>query len=136
MAGNSTIKPKPCKVCGSMWHSAMYHNPRKPIAVNKPLKRSQKPIRYESQKNRTKRLATREAWFEANPPDKDGYWYCYISKHPLCPKKLTIDTVQLEHNYSKVRRKDLRFDITNIFPACEHDNKAKGSLSAKEYMAS
>lgn len=135
MAGNSTIKPKPCSECGSIWHSAMYHKPRKPIAVRKPLARSKKPIRYESQKNRTKRLATREAWFEANPPDKDGFWYCYISKHPLCPKRLTKETVQLEHNLSKVRRKDLRFDITNIFPACKYDNKAKGSLSAKEYMA-
>jgi len=135
MSGNSTIKPKPCSVCGSIWHSAMYHKPRKPIATRTPLKRPTKRIRSESVKNRTKRLETREAWFEANPPDKDGYWYCYISKHPDCPKRLTIDTLVLEHNLSKVRRKDLRFDITNIFPACEHDNKAKGSLSAKEYMA-
>lgn len=131
---NSTIKPKPCKECGSMWHSAMYHKPRKPIAVNKPLKRSTKPIRFEAVKTREKRKATEAAWFAANPPDRNGFWWCYISKHPLCPKRLTRETLVLEHNLSKARRKDLQFDISNIYPACRHDNKAKGSLSAKEYM--
>ena len=131
---NSTIKPKPCKECGSMWHSAMYHKPRKPIAVNKPLKRSTKPIRFEAVKTREKRKATEAAWFAANPPDRNGFWGCYISKHPLCPKRLTRETLVLEHNLSKARRKDLQFDISNIYPACRHDNKAKGSLSAKEYM--
>ena len=135
MSGNSTIKPKPCKECGSIWHSAMYHKPRKPIAVRTPLPRPTKRIRPEAIKTRNKRLATTAEWYEANPPDKDGFWYCYISKHPNCPVRLTRETIVLEHNLSKVRRKDLRYDITNIFPACEHDNKAKASLSAKEYMA-
>ena len=132
---NSTIKPKPCKECGSPWHTAMFHKPRKPIAVNRPLKRSTKPIRFEAVKTRDKRKATEAAWHAANPPDKDGYWYCYISKHPACPKRLTIETLVLEHNHSKARRKDLQFDITNIYPACAFDNKAKGSLTAREYMA-
>ena len=132
---NSTIKPKPCSVCGSMWHSAMYHNPRKPIAVNKPLKRSTKPIRFEAVKTREKRKATEAEWHAANPPDKDGFWYCYISKHPLCPKRLTIETLVLEHDISKARNKSMQFVVSNIHPACAYDNKAKGSLSAKEYMA-
>ena len=92
-------------------------------------------MRREAIKTREKRLATTAAWYVANPPDKDGHWYCYISKHPLCPKVLTAETVVLEHDLSKARRKDLQFDIANIFPACSFDNKAKGSLSAKEYMA-
>lgn len=114
----------------------MYHKPRKAIAVNKPLKRVTKPIRFESEKTRTKRKQTEQDWHKANPPDKNGYWYCYISKHPQCPKRLTIETLVLEHDQSKARRKDLQFDITNIHPACAFDNKAKGSLSAKEYMQS
>ena len=130
----STIKRKPCKECGSMWHTAMYHKPRKPIAVRKPLPRATKPIRREAVKTREKRLATTAAWLEANPPDKNGHWRCYISKHPQCPKVLTRQTIVLEHNLSKVRRKDLRYDIKNIFPACSYDNAAKGSLSAEEYM--
>ena len=136
------IKSKPCKFimpngerCGSTWHTAMYHKPRKPIATRTPLPRPTKRIRPEAVKTRQKRLATTAAWFEANPPDRNGHWHCYISKHPLCPKILTRETIVLEHNISKVRDKTLQHDITNVFPACTFDNAAKGSLSAKEYMA-
>ena len=136
------IKSKPCKFimpngerCGSTWHTAMYHKPRKPIAVRTPLPRPTKRIRPEAVKTKAKRLATTAAWFEANPPDRNGHWHCYISKHPLCPKILTRETIVLEHNISKVRDKSLQHDIKNIFPACTFDNAAKGSLSAKEYMA-
>lgn len=139
---NSTIKPKPCKfvfedgnVCGSKFHSAMAHKPRKPIATRTYLKPGGKPLRAEAVRTREKRKETEAEWFKANPPDANGFWYCYISRHTLCPKQLTVDTLVLEHNLSKARRKDLQFDITNIFPACSYDNKAKGSLSAKEYMA-
>lgn len=111
----------PCPVCGSVWHSKMYHKPRK-------------PIKHESTATKGKRQQTAREWHEANPPDKNGLWYCYISKHPLCPKALNIDTLVLEHDLSKARRPDLIHDITNIHPACAYDNKAKGSLSAQEYM--
>jgi len=128
---------KSCIVCGKRAYSdyCMQHKPRKPIATRTPLPRPTHRIRSEAVKTREKRQATTAEWFEANPPDKDGYWYCYISKHPQCPKRLTVDTIVLEHDLSKARRKDLQFDITNIHPACGYDNKAKGSLSAKEYMA-
>lgn len=129
------IKSKPCKECGSTWHTAMYHKPRKPIATYKPLQRSTKPIRKEAVKTRAKREKTTKDWFAANPPDENGEWLCYISKHPLCPRVLTRETIVLEHDLSKVRRKDLRYDISNIYPACTFDNAAKGSLSAAEYMA-
>lgn len=112
---------KPCPNCGSMWHSKMFHKPRK-------------PIRSEAAKTKAKRLELSRQWHDENPPDKYGNWYCYISKHPLCPKILTEATLVLEHNLSKTRRPDLIFEVTNIFPACEYDNKAKGSLSAQEYM--
>lgn len=136
------IKSNPCKFtmpdgnrCGSIYHTAMFHKPRKPIAQRTPLPRPTKRIRPEAVKTKAKRLATTAAWYEANPPDKNGNWHCYISKHPLCPKLLTRETIVLEHNISKVRDKTLRYDITNIYPACTFDNAAKGSLSAKEYMA-
>lgn len=139
---NSTIKPTRCKfvfpsgnVCGSLFHSAMAHKQRKPIVTRTTLKPPTKPMRREAAKTRERRQATEAAWFKANPPDLYGRWRCYISKHPLCPVWLTKETVVLEHNLSKARRKDLQFDITNIFPACGYDNKAKGSLSAEEYMA-
>ena len=131
---NSTIKPKPCKECGSKWHSAMYHNPRKPIAVNKPLKRSTTPLRKEAVKTRQKRQATTADWYAANPPDKEGRWLCYISKHPSCPVYVTRETINLEHNLSKARSPGTKYDINNLFPACSFDNAAKGSLTAEEYM--
>lgn len=118
-----------------MYHSAMYHKPRKAIEVRTPIKRSTKPIRFEAVKTRDKRKATEAEWFAANPPDANGNWHCYISKHPQCPKLLTKETLVLEHDQSKARRKDLQFVISNIHPACAFDNKAKLSLSAKEYMA-
>lgn len=117
----SSFKPKPCKECGSLWHSKGSHKPKN-------------RMRTESKKTTTKRLETREAWFEANPPDAQGHWHCYISKHPLCPRILDRQTINLEHNLSKARRPDLKYDITNIFPACSYDNKAKGSMSAEEYI--
>lgn len=128
---------KQCTVCGKRAYSdyCVRHKPRKPIAVNKPLPRPTKRIRSEAVKTREKRLETTAKWFEHNPPDRNGNWHCYISKHPQCPRILTVDTIVLEHDLSKARRKDLQFDITNIHPACAFDNKAKGSLSAKEYMA-
>lgn len=116
------FRPKPCKNCQSPWHTASYHNRRK-------------PLRREAVKTQVERWETTAAWFEANPPDKDGLWYCYISKHPSCPGWLNADTLNLEHDQSKARRPDLIHDITNIYPACEFDNKAKGSLSAEEYMS-
>jgi len=116
------MKVNPCKQCGSIWHTKMYHNKKKRIS-------------FKSKKYAEREAETREAWFVANPPDEHGYWYCYIPKHPNCPHKLTAQTIRLEHDLSKVRRPDLRWDITNIYPACDYDNKAKGSLSAEEYMS-
>lgn len=117
------LRKNPCKLCGSEWHTAWLCKLR-----------SKKPIRQQSEKSQGRHQRTRKAWFKANPPDENGNWHCYISKHPLCPKVLDKETITLEHNLSKVRRPDLRHDIGNIFPACAFDNKAKGSLSADEYM--
>lgn len=123
------LRAKPCKICGSQWHTP-WLCPDKP----KGLISKSKPLRREAVKTRQKREATTEEWFRLNPPDANGEWDCYISKHPFCPKKLTVDTIVLEHDISKARDKSRQFDLTNIFPACTFDNAAKGSLSAKEYM--
>lgn len=88
-------------------------------------------MRHESLKTRQKRMEATEEWYRLNPGPT---WECYISKHPLCPKILTRDTINLEHDLSKARRKDLQFDVGNIYPACTWDNQAKGSLSAEEYI--
>lgn len=102
----------------------------------KGFKPRAKPMRHESVKSRQKRLETTTEWDRLNPPDQHGQWYCYISKHPLCPNVLTIETLVREHDISKARDKSRQHDVTNIFPACTFDNAAKGSLSAEEYMSS
>lgn len=93
-------------------------------------------MRKEAVKTRQKRLATTAKWDAANPPDANGHWYCYISKHPLCPRVLTIETLVREHDLSKARSPGTKYDIRVIYPACSFDNKDKGSMSAEEYMAS
>lgn len=93
-------------------------------------------MRREAVKTRQKRLATTAEWDAANPPDAYGYWYCYISKHPFCPKRLTIETLVREHDKSKARSPKDKYNIKGIYPACTWDNEAKGSRSAAEYMAS
>lgn len=94
----------------------------------KPPKRR---MRREAVKTRQKRLETAEEWFKLHPGPT---WQCYISKHPFCPKTLTKETINLEHDISKARDKSRQFDVTNLFPACDWDNQAKGSKSAEEYM--
>lgn len=89
-------------------------------------------MRRESPKTQQKRLETTEEWYRLHPGPT---WECYISKHPLCPKTLTKDTINLEHDLSKARRPDLKYDVKQIYPACSWDNEAKGSMSAEEYMS-
>lgn len=119
------MKNTNCKQCGSEWHSKW----KCPYVKRKGL-------RKEAIKTRGRRLATTAEWDSNNPPDTNGNWYCYISKHPMCPKKLTIETLVREHDKSKVRSTGDRHNIKNIYPACAWDNMAKGSMSAEEYMAS
>lgn len=100
----------------------------------KGFKAKPKPMRREAVKARQRRLETTSEWDKANPPDLYGHWHCYIPKHQLCPRILTEKTLVREHDLSKARRPDLKHDITNMYPACSYDNKAKGSMSAEEYM--
>lgn len=122
------IKSKPCKLCGSMWHTAFGCKYR----PKKPLKNSATPLRLESPKNRQKRLKMSQAWFRANPSDKDGYWECYLRISRLCPIKLRRETITLEHVYAKVRRPDLKYEPLNLKPSCSFCNKMKGSRSVAQ----
>ncbi len=98
----------------------------------KPLKRSTKPIRRESVKKRSQRLKTSREWFEANPPNTEGLYICYLGISPLCPGKMTRGQTTLEHVHSKVRRPDLIFNILNIKPSCSFCNFCKQSKDIRE----
>lgn len=125
------LSNRQCKSCGSEWHTAW----KCPLKPRKTLLQTTKPMRHESAKTRSKRLETTAAWDKENPPDANGYWYCYISKHPLCPKRLTVETLVREHDKSKARSPEDKYNIKNIYAACTFDNEAKGSLSAEEYLS-
>lgn len=114
-------KPTKCKNCGSKDHAKL-HCPS--------LKRRR--LKPESSKHKEKRLATKQEWYRLNPPDKSGYWICYLQISEDCPRLVNKLTINLEHVLPKVRRPDLAFDVTNIKASCQPCNKLKGDLSPDE----
>lgn len=115
------MKAKPCKYCGSAYHTSL-----------KCFQRPQKPLRPEAVKTREKRLSTNKKWFKRYKPDKYGFWYCYLQISPRCPKRLTEATLVLEHVKSKTRHPGEKFNRKNLKPACEFCNELKGSLDVNE----
>lgn len=92
-------------------------------------KKPRNPIKQESDKARLKRRNTANSWFALNPPDEDGWWYCYLRISSLCLKRMTRDTVTLEHVKPKSSRPELKYRADNIKPACGPCNRMKGSQS-------
>lgn len=110
-----------CSYCGGSDHTSI-------MCQRKP----RRPIRKEAEKTTARRTATSREWFRLNPPDAKGLWYCYLRIAPNCPHKLTRSTITLEHVKSKVRHPELKYDVTNLKPACSPCNKLKGSLDVEE----
>lgn len=110
-----------CKHCQGTNHTSM-------TCPSKPRPQ----LRQEARKTREKRVAVSHEWFKLNPPDNDGLWHCYLRVSPECPYELTRATIQLEHKKSKARHPELRYDVTNLAPACAPCNKLKGSLDFDE----
>lgn len=112
---------KPCRYCEGMghWSFQCFQKPRKGIEP-------------ESRMAKKQRISTATRWFRQNPPDQDGYWYCYLRISSMCPVKLTRRLVTLEHVYPKVKRPDLKYNTRNIKPACPFCNKLKGSRTVQQ----
>lgn len=121
MKQQTPIKNNPCKYCGSELHTSL-------MCFNKP----RRPLKQESDKTQAKRITVSRLWFELNPPDARGLWYCYLRISPDCPYQLTRSTIRLEHVRSKVRYPALKYEVTNLLPACEHCNKMKGSRDLED----
>lgn len=115
------MKQPICKYCGGETHTSLK-------CFNKPRKRIH-PI---SSDTYFKRKKLRIKWFELNTPDENGEWACYLQISPLCPKKITYSTINLEHVKSKARYPELRYDLDNIKPACSECNRIKGSRDVDE----
>ena len=75
---------------------------------------------------------TRATWIRKNPPDENGYWYCYLRIHPWCPYRLTIATLTLDHVVSRSHAPNKRFSQDNLKPACKYCNTEKGSQSLEK----
>lgn len=121
---------KPCKICGSLYHSQTFC-PRKNRAIPR---KARKPIARESAKTRAKRQQTATAWFKLNPPDATEHWTCYLQISSMCPKRLTRSMVYLEHVRPRSRHPELKFNVKNIRPACYWCNELKGSRELEELV--
>lgn len=113
-----------CIVCGKTAFSqyCMQHKPRKAMKASTGLKTNKRintigPV--------TKRwLETRAEWIRLNP----GPWVCHY-----CPTKLDTQTLTLDHLYSRSLRPDLRFELSNLVPACSFHNTDKSSTPHDKY---
>lgn len=128
MPGLDRFPKKPCKFCLRTGHFpyACHLNPKVALKRKVGLKRT--PIKKIGKQTK-QWFITRATWIRKHPPDKDGYWYCYLQIHPWCPKKLTVETITLDHVVSRSRDPKLRFNQDNLKPACIHCNEMKGSRS-------
>lgn len=115
---------KPCKHCGLKGHYsyACYQNPKRAL---KQLKRS--PINKIGKQTK-QWFVTRASWIRHNPPPIEGkYWMCYLRIHPWCPGRIDIAHLTLDHVVSRTRDVKLRFNLSNLKPACIYCNNEKGS---------
>lgn len=128
MSGIDRFPKKPCKFC---------HDPKPkhfpyqcPINPKVALKRKQGLKRTPLKKvgKQTKQwFVTRATWIRKNPPDANGYWYCYLNIHPWCPRRLTIETLTLDHVVPRSKDHSIKFTLSNLKPACTYCNNQKGS---------
>lgn len=108
---------KPCRICGLNGHSTTFCWSKKRALL------PQRPGRIKSiGKQATKWIKYRAEWFTNNPPNKDGFYVCYICGDNLTPKETTLD-----HIIPRSARPDLKYVETNIKPCCYKCNSDKGS---------
>lgn len=109
-----------CKRCGVEGHTAFncFGKKRKPIGGRKHIRKVGKVGRQW--------MATRHEWIQKNLPDK-GTWDCTYCGRPLHLNELTLD-----HKKSRSRHPELRFELSNLTPACWECNTLKGSKDFEE----
>lgn len=79
--------------------------------------------------------AARKQWIKLNPPDENGYYACHYCGDTLSNNiwklsdsifKLTLDH---QHPRKSIVGEVLVYDLGNLLPCCEYDNKLKKDLS-------
>lgn len=124
---------KACKNCGDEFNQ---YNTTQTLCARcsyekyqNQSRRPRKAIRKVSKKTEQKEIDAKYAWFDANPPDENGHWFCYLMIHPLCPYVLDRSTITQEHVKPKQRYPELKYDITNRKPSCSPCNALKSGRS-------
>lgn len=117
---------KPCSICNSIGHTKTFcwQNPKTQIRVQKIKKQYNK---LQNNKFYQKDRSFRRKWIELNPPDKYGFWTCYLQIHSLCPGRVDYDMLTIEHVIPRGRGVEYRWDLDNVRPACFYCNQLKGS---------
>jgi len=109
-----------CSRCGSPSHTAFtcFRKQRTPIGKKKHIRKIGKVGRQW--------IATRKEWIAKNLP-KYGYWNC-----TYCGKQLDLGSLTLDHKLSRSRHPELRYELSNLTPACWECNSEKGSKDYDE----
>lgn len=71
-------------------------------------------------------------WYKTNKPDNDGFYTCYLQISSMCPIRLSKQSMTKEHVMPKVKAPELKFEPSNIRPACKWCNKLKGSRTLEQ----
>lgn len=118
-----SVKLPTCKFCGEIGKHYSWQCPNKP----------RKALKKEAPKSQARRQRTSREWYESNPPpNPDGTWTCYLQISPLCPKRVDRTTINLEHVKPRAKYQHLKYDPSNIRPACEPCNKLKGPWTLEQ----
>jgi 5-methylcytosine-specific restriction endonuclease McrA len=72
--------------------------------------------------------AAKRAWHKQNPPNFQGYYICHY-----CGVWIERKATSLDHLIARSRAPELRFELSNLVPACISCNTTKGSLDHDEY---
>lgn len=142
----SPIKPKPCKQCGSLYHSATFC-PQTRKTVIKPNRTPMKRTRLKKNGKKSDRWQkTKKIFFENNPGDRDRLYWCKVK---ACPKKHVpmvapnderlqdmdagVELCTVDHVIPRTKRPDLIHVQSNLQEAHGSCNSDKGSTVEVEF---
>lgn len=130
MAGIDRFPKKTCKFCRDPNPNHFpYTCPVNPkVALKRKVGLKRTPLKKVGKQTK-QWFVTRATWIRKHPPDEQGFWYCYLQIHPWCPKKLTLETLTLDHVVARTKDPSKRFAQDNLQPACIYCNNEKGSKS-------
>lgn len=117
-----------CEICHARAYSnrCAAHKQRGPIARRTPLPRPTRRVRQHG-KQALKWVSTRQEWIKRNWSPGVTFTCHY------CPTELTLDTLTLDHKHTRSRHPELRYQLSNLVPACEPCNLKKGSIDHDDY---